>query len=187
MATVRVTYCGMEGEGKTLTAAKQDAARKAEEALTGDYTPVLVQRRGIAALVYREPAGWRTQVIVDEQRAVRGGAVWGGYEDKEDATQSALYHVVQLAWDGEEGDALDDLAKGLDRRRLDDLRGWVRFQLLYRRAVECGLADHLRHGWACWHGGVDRFDAARRDGPKPGDWCGPGVQVPAITEEPPVA
>jgi len=36
---ITLTYCGMEGCGRTAKEAKQEAARRIEAALAGDYTP----------------------------------------------------------------------------------------------------------------------------------------------------
>jgi hypothetical protein len=63
MSTVRVTYHGMDGEGRSLKGAKRDAARKLEASVSGSYAPWYFRDKGIALLLWREPAGWTYRII----------------------------------------------------------------------------------------------------------------------------
>src|SRR5213593_2027991 len=57
MTTIRLTYCGMAGEGPTVKEAKQDAARKIEAVLDADYTPAVYRWGNSCAVVWRTPRG----------------------------------------------------------------------------------------------------------------------------------
>ena len=52
---VTLTYYGVDGTGRTVTAAKNDAGRKIEAMLKGDYTPRLIQYRHITMVLFRDP------------------------------------------------------------------------------------------------------------------------------------
>ncbi len=159
MATVRVEYCGMDGEGKTLTAARQDAARKAEKAITGSYAPTILESRGWIILVWRDPNGWRESIIKDEE-GVRKNSGYSSGVEYADAYHGALMSMAQMTWDGQEKypPILEDIAlrhpvKGSDGRRLlSDFDSWRGFQLAYKSPTAQALPENDRHRWACEHG-----------------------------------
>jgi hypothetical protein len=147
--TINLTYYGMEGTGRTLTEAKKDAGAKIERALSGDYSPRIIRRKGYAALVYREPSGWHYCCLANEHGLVRDdlpGSMYCG--TLADAIDSATFHVAQNAWDGEEGEAFDALAKGLSRERKSELHTWSLWQLRWRHAVKHGFSREEAWQWA---------------------------------------
>ncbi len=75
----------------------------------------------------------------------------GVYRDVNEALDSALFHIAQNAWDGEEGESLDALLVGLTPAKKSDLRSWALWQLRYRHAKQAGLTPDQCHRWASEH------------------------------------
>lgn len=146
--TVRITYFGMEGEGRTLTDAKRDAGAKIERALSGPegWNPQIVSWRGFAVLVYRTPEGWHSALIIDAGET-RVSICYGSNEgDKAAALRGARLHVAQCGWTHADGETLWE---GLtDREEKREHLSWVRFQIRYRAARARGLSDNDAHSYA---------------------------------------
>src|SRR5262245_2680944 len=149
MPTVRIDYFRMEGDGRNVTEARRDAGRKIQQALTGDYHPELLEWRGFAVLVWREPSGWRMRNVADES-GFRAGTQYGcsGYADRQDCLKAARRHLAQLVWRPEDGDEWFPAFMS-DRREQAGFREWVRFQHRYARARAAGLPDGDAHAYAC--------------------------------------
>lgn len=61
---ITLSYYGVDGTGPTVTAAKNDAGRKIEAMLKGDYTPRLIQYRTFTMVLFRDPfRGWVSSLI----------------------------------------------------------------------------------------------------------------------------
>jgi hypothetical protein len=162
MATVRVTYYGMDGAGRTVTEAKQDAGRQIERALEGSYEPTILASRGMAIMVWRDPYGWRASFITDGgddkgNGGFRDRLSYSTGKDRKAALEEAMMSLAQLTWDGSEllspclGDA-ESLAKRRDvdgRAMLAEFRSWRGFQLAYKAARAQGVPECDCHRWAC--------------------------------------
>lgn len=147
MQTVRISYYGVDGEGRNVTEAKKDAGRKIEAALAGHYTPELLCHRGFAILVYREPSGWCSRLVADPERGVVDGKVWGTNNGSYDeAKRAALSHLADLGWTAADG--LEPPSFLTDRRLIADYRTKAEFQLRYQRARALGLKDQDAHSFA---------------------------------------
>jgi hypothetical protein len=156
MAKVQVEYCGMPGEGKTLTAAKQDAARKAEDALKGDYTPTLLCVGDQMGLLFRTPQGWFGERITGYKSGLIYGSSYG--LDQQAARIRFSYNLAQLAWTPEFisryfGGSDDDFIKyaigeGKDkesRQSASELRSWIKWQRGYRELRARGISENGAH------------------------------------------
>jgi hypothetical protein len=161
MATkIQLTYCGMAGEGATVKEAKQDAARKIEALLSGDWQPIAFESRGWAIILHRSPDGWHPAIISDQSGKVRPDLFRGscsGIRDKKEAIAQAIANLAQLSWDGAEvlppciasyGFRISPEAR---RALVDDFRRWRGFQLAYKQAAKNGMQDCEAHQWACHH------------------------------------
>lgn len=149
MATVRVTYYGMDGEGRNLTEAKRDAGRKIEEALAGDYTPEVVAYRGYVALVARDPAGWDHRLIVTPEDGPRVGPApmhGGNNREKDDAVRSARMHVAHLGWTLADGLVAPEILRSRDEQR--EFLSWAEHQIRYAAALAAGLGHWQAHSYA---------------------------------------
>lgn len=163
--SVTVTYYGVEGTGRTVTEAKKDAGRKIEESLTGTYKPQLIESRGTAIVIWRDPHGWHSNFVCesgkfrDQRTAFQGYS--SGDRDYWDCYASAILSLGQQTWDGVEDvppclAEIDSLAKwarndNTGRRIISDFKHWRGFQLAYRhkKAASPELAEHEWHQWAC--------------------------------------
>lgn len=152
MKTIRLTYCGVDGEGPTVAAAKQDAARKIEDMVTQltSFAPTIIAIEGWAALVaYCGPnAGWGHRLITgDQPGTVRSGPQYLGSSGKRDvALMTAAKHVADCAW---RHDIADDAA-WLEANRPEGISA-----AMWRDASSDLL---YRYGWQ------RRYKAARDDG-----------------------
>jgi len=162
---IKITYCGMDGEGATVAQAKQDAARKIEAALKAADEPVeVIAVRDCAAIVsYSVYAqSWGSRLILDDG-TVRTGPQWitTGDPTKQAARIAALRHVAMTAWRFDDDDevfateATDRKNSGCplnhtDRRDVvaEILRN-ARFQRAYRACKEAGMSDAEAHAEAC--------------------------------------
>ena len=143
--TVRITYYGMEGEGKNVTEAKRDAARKVEAALEGDYSPEIIgDLTRYAVLLWREPRyGWGFRTIT----ATTTGRLYGSSHgsSRMEVEKYARRHVADL---------LQDVTYILEKDR-EGIRDWhskQEFQRKYQEARNEGHSDHEAHAIACGMG-----------------------------------
>lgn len=143
---VHITYYGMDGSGRNLTAAKQDAGRKIEAALTGNYNPELLSCRGMSILVFRQPSGW-DHVITALSNNPREGTLYAGgnYPTRQDAVNAAKNHLAQLAWECEDG---VNPPIELDRNETREFKTWATFQLRYQNGLSNGLSKDDAHAYA---------------------------------------
>jgi hypothetical protein len=155
MGTVTVDYYGMSGTGRTVTEAKKDAGAKVTRALGGYYTPTVVAHRGYAILVYREPTGWNTRIIVCPQDGIREGKVWGSgdHATEGEAIRAAQCHIADLGWC--ESDGLDAPEFIKDKGDRAEFRYKAEFQIRYRKAKAVGLTDTQCHHYAGRAPGLD--------------------------------
>jgi hypothetical protein len=146
MATVRVTHIGMEGEGRTLAAAKQDAARKAEAALTGEYTPHYVKHAGSIAVIAREPQyGWGYRIIYPDSStsdALFLQGQGGTANSKKDVIESAAWHLAQNAGH------YDGLEAIIPAKRRNELDRYFESQARYKEAIDRGMSDEEARSYA---------------------------------------
>jgi hypothetical protein len=54
---ITLTYCGMEGAGETVRAARQNAADKLTSIMNANYSPHVVSCGDMKALIYNTPSG----------------------------------------------------------------------------------------------------------------------------------
>lgn len=144
MTQVRVTYIGVEGQGNNLTAAKMDAAQKAEDMLKGSYTPSLISFDKLQAFVWREPfGGWHYQLTNDKRERMYGT---GGYADEDKCIRSAIYHMAQNSFDVTDSTSgariMELLTFDSDKR---DFISWAKWQYSYRELRAEGKTDYEAH------------------------------------------
>lgn len=134
---VTIHYCGVPGTGPTVTKAKQDAARKIEMMLSGDWTPYLLAHKGWFALVARSPLeanswGYKLFQQSDESQNLY---LSNNYTSRADAIDKAAYHLAQNAGSYE---GLERWIPSVLQRDLDDYFAW---QASYAQAKARGLSD----------------------------------------------
>lgn len=136
--TIQITYFGMEGEGKTLTEAKQDAGRKLEAAMDGSYLPYVFTHMGHTLIVFREPDGWAYMMIYPDDDGQKSGSSSGG-NSQEETIRQGLRHMAQNLYNPKTGeDGMSVL------RNKDDIRqhqNWVEWQRVYLAWADLGASD----------------------------------------------
>jgi hypothetical protein len=150
MPTVTTEYYGVSGTGRNVTEAKRDAGEKIKRALAGDYTPIVIAWRGNAILVHREPTGWHSSTIVNDDGIRAGhlrGTIYPSGTTREEAIASATGHVVQMGWKPEDGTEPPEILHRYRKER-SDFREWAAFQLRYREAKRRGMNDNDAHSYA---------------------------------------
>ena len=146
MATVRIEYYGMDGVGRNVTEAKRDAGAKIENALSGDYSPIIVRANGEAVLIFREPRyGWGYALLhPDTHGLLRSNG--STYDERDEAERKARSHLAQIvfSYDGPDGSEVIE-----DKHDLEEHKRWVAWQRLYRKWRDAGVADYIAHSNAC--------------------------------------
>lgn len=159
---VNIEYFGMPGSGKNVTEAKKDAGKRIEQALHGSYQPTMIHSRGYALVIWRDPHGWRSNIIsMNGEFRADAFQCYSSGSSYEDELFSAMLSLAQFSWDGSEEipPCLANLpatktGKGdLGKRLLSEFRSWRAFQLAYKHAKVNNLAegDNNLHRWACDH------------------------------------
>ncbi len=144
---IRITYFGVDGKGPTVTAAKNDAGRKIETMLKGDYTPRLIQYRHFTMVLFRDPfRGWVYSSIENLAAMTADGSAFTKQlssssaigDDYETAYNSALFHLAQLTWKHEDGICPPDF---LNRVLQKEYREYFRWQMGYKFLQAQGMED----------------------------------------------
>ena len=147
---ISLEFCGMAGNGRTVTEAKQDAARKLTKLVEDLYqNPEIISCGGYSKLVWRDAHGWQSALIQTPDGGIAMGGGCYGHDDRANAIKNARYHVAQNAWSH---DVADDRAfaesAGLDREKIADLVSWCGWQRRYKEAIARGHSPEVAHAVA---------------------------------------
>ena len=150
--TINLTYCGMDGSGPTVSAAKQDAALKLQSIMFENATPCLVAVNGMSALVWFEPrGGWNYKIVAGAGPvAAISGDLYGcsSSSNRKETIAAAVKHMADLAWshDVADDEAFFAAIPGLSPADARDLTGRVQWQRRYKAARDTGRSDEdARH------------------------------------------
>ena len=159
---IRLTYCGMDGEGRTVTEAKREAADKLQAMVRRIRDGLsLVVCGPCAALVHPTAEGWAYSIVTDDGGKVRaGGRLYGtttGDDDREATIAQAAKHMCDNAWSIDIADdaafAREMLSPYIAKRDLDravaekvDRCAWQRRA---RAALDAGYSNSEAHDMAC--------------------------------------
>lgn len=134
---ISLTYCGMEGSGRTVSLAKQDATRKIEAALEGSYMPSVLAAGDDMAVMWREPCGWYYGFIRNGQI---GGFSW--HKDRDECERTVRRHLGRNATDYRtcfsDSGVHPIVLNERDRR---EIAGECEWQRKYQAARAAGLDD----------------------------------------------
>jgi hypothetical protein len=144
MPTVRIEYYGVDGEGRNVTEAKQDAGRKITKAMSGSYTPRVLSAGGETIIVFRSPDGWRYGFLRDGDLS----GLQGQADDREEVERHARKHLGSNVTDWRtcfDADGVDQIVKDArDRREIATSCKWQRD---YHTAKDAGLDDTNARYW----------------------------------------
>lgn len=145
---IHLTYCGMDGHGPTVREAKQDAARKIQDALDLNYTPTVLAWGDRSGIVWNTPNGVCSSLI-GEDGGLTGTCFHGASTVMPSACDSMRLNLAQLGADVE-SDELPSILRG-DDCLARAYRTWLGFQRAYRfsKANSPDLGDGAWHRWAC--------------------------------------
>lgn len=149
MATVTITYFGVEASGRNVTDAKREAGRKIEAALEGAYNPKIIAWRGYAALVFRSPEGWSYRLILDPE-GIREGTIYGGGcngQTEKETIIGASRHLADLGWRIEDGESIPSILNG-DKEGISDYVYKTKFRIRYYKARQSGMSETDAHSYA---------------------------------------
>ena len=151
---VSIEYFGMEGEGETVTKAKQDAGRKIEQAVCGSYAPYLIDLSEeiegfVPMLIWREPRnGWGSAWLRPGFMHYTYLGLDQSFEQvKSEATYAAFQASWTLDWSDERSQYLAD--RYLSKSQAKEFMGWIDFQRRHALAREQGKSDTEAHAIAC--------------------------------------
>jgi len=154
----RAEVCGMEGQGATLTDAKDDARRKlAAFVARAKEGPAAFHVHGTLAMIWPDEFGWVSKVFFAED--ARNGSIFGttsGYTTREDAAAGVIFGAAQGVWSHAVPD--DDLfcvhafavapywvSASERHRRTRELYVWTQWQRDYKRLRDLGATDGEAH------------------------------------------
>lgn len=98
MTKINLEYFGMPGSGATVKEAKQDAGHRIEQALEGDYNPIVIRFRDHMLVVARDPKlGWGYRIVYPDVKSVRDSLYLQGTEDdRETCIAHAVRHLADI-------------------------------------------------------------------------------------------
>ncbi len=138
MAKITITYCGMDGTGDTVAKAKQDAARKLEAVMAGDWNPFLLTHHGRLAVISRIPKGdfrqWGYALAETDDGSLDLGHV-PSWERRDQAIAAAAKHLAQNAG------TYVGLERWLTHHEQRDLDSYFTWQKAYAEAKASGCSD----------------------------------------------
>lgn len=148
MASKRIAFCGMEGEGRTKSEATKDAQDRIEFTLSGNWTPFMLIHHGCHALVFRQPLyskrqwGYTVFQPDDGNQELAAGTCFVS-ETREPAISAAAYHLAQMAG------TYIGLEHRLSPQEIADLDAYFIWQADYAEAKASGMNDAEAHAHAC--------------------------------------
>lgn len=143
MARIRLEHFGVDGSGRTVTEAKQDAGRKIQALVEELRFPCVFRfPTGIVGVVARTVEGWSYALLYADQESRTDALAASGYGDQAETVAAMRRHVAQNLVFGVPDHGLSVLAD--DRARREHI-GYVNWQLDYRALRAAGKSDHEAH------------------------------------------
>jgi hypothetical protein len=166
-STVSIEYLGVSGRGPTLTAARQEAARKIQTLIAEGWDPSVISHLaypGMIAVVVRDGVEhWGTRVLTLAEMkpgVTRIRACTSGIRSREEAEALARNHLAQVVCQVD-----DDSRSGCEllqgRREIGEHLHWLAWQRSYQAGRARGLTDDNAHAAAASDMGLVAGLAAR--------------------------
>jgi hypothetical protein len=148
MTTVKVEVCGVEGAGKNVTLAKQDAMRKIRASLALNYNITYIRIRNMSAIVYASPSGYSSIVLPEDLPDSKCQSLYGRgalpNETREEVVADARRNLLQLTWTAADGTRHPSATEKENR----ELASYFEFQLRYIEAEKRGADSNDAHSYA---------------------------------------
>jgi hypothetical protein len=148
MSSITVEIGGFKGTAESMKRATERAIRQADSALRGTYAPEIIEWRGNAILVARDPVGgWGQRVIMDNGKLRAGWQSMGSEasqdmtpdDARKDAIRAAKRHLAQMGWSQADGYGAPDILS--DKSDRADHETWARWQLRMKALCDAGVPD----------------------------------------------
>ena len=117
---------GWEGEGSTVTFARQEAIHKIEKAGYGSFMPTVLHHKGVVGVVFREREGYSYTVVKPTKSY---SSVFYG-DNEQEAVNSMIYHVAQYGFTPGDSTEPPEFMTGQSKR--DEFRRWATWQNEYK-------------------------------------------------------
>ncbi len=143
--TIKVEYLGIEGSGRTVAQARQDAARRAERVIR--QQPVVYAYRGHVLAVWATPYGGSYTIAHPDSDGRVNFCT--SCADFDDSLQSGIRHLLDIARQEGEYEVPRWVPRGMHRDLVAEWRHQDRFHRAYRDARARGLNDCEAHAAAC--------------------------------------
>lgn len=163
MARVTIEYFGMTGSGATVTEAKRDAGQRIEQALEGDYSPIVARWRGHTVLAFRHPRyewGYR---FLNESAVQSVSQCCSGYTSREECLRAMLIHIADIGMSVDDcPESIDPMFEpytGLRQREIDDIKQEFARRLTYHQMIHSRMTEAEKIGLV----GEDARDYAMRN------------------------
>ena len=143
MSQIRLTHFGVDGSGRTVTEAKQDAGRKIQ-ALVKELRFPSVYRfpTGIIGVVARTLDGWSYALLYADQDSRTDEHAASGYGDQAATIAAMRRHAAQnLVFEVPDHGLSVLVDDGARREHI----GYVNWQLDYRALRAAGKSEHEAH------------------------------------------
>lgn len=164
---IKVTYFGVEGSGRTIKEAKQDAGRVIER-LVANHRPEVYQHRSNTLIVYHTATGGEYMMVDAAGEGPR--YCCHAMVSFDDARICGLRHMLtnarQVGQYEVPGWVRGIIGRTPTEQMIEDWRSNDGFQLAYRHAQASGIGEGESdwHRWACEHGAEFR---PAKDAPEP--------------------
>lgn len=136
MQKIKVEYLGYDGEGRTMTLAKQDAARKVEDLTGSNFQPFVVEGRTAVGTVFRDKYGYGYMYYSKSQgvtpRVLPNPMTTSGYHNRKDVIQRVIFHVAENDWTIEQGLDFSMWEPWIERETVRELETWASWQIGYQ-------------------------------------------------------
>lgn len=142
MPKISVEIGPFMGEGKSLKAATADAHRQAQEALSRNFNPYVVNIRGQIGIVYATEHGYNTALIHNVTQGTPSNLSLPA-ERRDEAIAQLRNQMLQITWKPEDGPSHPDATP----QELRNLQGWFEFQLRYQTAKDRGMNNEDAHAY----------------------------------------
>lgn len=149
--TVRLTYFGMDGEGRTMKDAKLDAGSKIESLVREVCTPKTLRVGNTTAIIWRDAWGWGYGFLNDQQG--EGDCICSHHSATlEECQRACREHLAQNVLDQDEYTTVESLPEWLtDKTSRREVCTYFEWQRAARYAQSLGLNPNAVHAWACEH------------------------------------
>lgn len=161
---VKVDLYGMEGHGRNITEAKENAGEQIRQVLDGRWEPACILAGNLVAFIWREPGGWGYRIVsASESRMFHNCVSDDDYKETERACRMHLAQNLMDMADPKSFDLSMSVVENHKDRR--EHAHYIEWQVCFRAWHDAGVDRDECHrlcgsvgGWGrTWPDGVEPF------------------------------